>query len=188
VGDEDYDSDEATQIKHFNSQATSILLASLCREEYNKVTKEIGLKMPKKFGTSSKLRTGGGGGGGGPRIRGRVGWGLEARGERAATRFACSESESERGSGAGDGEGRWCAGRARDAMWFCACQCQARRGEARPRDEQRARAWEGGGFYCARGAHALVSSPRLVCFLSSATAHRATGLLRLSPDADPLGA
>jgi hypothetical protein len=37
VGDEDYDSDEATQIKHFNSQATSILLASLCREEYNKV-------------------------------------------------------------------------------------------------------------------------------------------------------
>jgi hypothetical protein len=109
------------------------------------------------------------------RIRGRVGWGLEARGERAATRFACSESESERGSGAGDGEGRWCAGRARDAMWFCACQCQARRGEARPRDEQRARAWEGGGFYCARGAHALVSSPRLVCFLSSATAHRRLG-------------
>jgi hypothetical protein len=37
VGDEDYDSDEATQIRHFNSQATSILLASLCREEYNKV-------------------------------------------------------------------------------------------------------------------------------------------------------
>jgi hypothetical protein len=30
VGDEDYDSDEATQIRHFNSQATSILLASLC--------------------------------------------------------------------------------------------------------------------------------------------------------------
>jgi hypothetical protein len=29
VGDEDYDSDEATQIRHFNSQATSILLASL---------------------------------------------------------------------------------------------------------------------------------------------------------------
>jgi hypothetical protein len=46
VGDEDYDSDEAAQIRHFNSQATSILLASLCREEYNKVqgwknTKEI---------------------------------------------------------------------------------------------------------------------------------------------------
>jgi hypothetical protein len=54
VGDEDYDSDEATQIRHFNSQATSILLASLCREEYNKVQ---GLKMPKKFGTSSKRRT-----------------------------------------------------------------------------------------------------------------------------------
>jgi hypothetical protein len=51
VGDEDYDSDEATQIRHFNSQATSILLASLCREEYNKVQ---GLKMLKKFGMSSK--------------------------------------------------------------------------------------------------------------------------------------
>jgi hypothetical protein len=37
VGDEDYDSDEAAQIRHFNFQATSILLASLCREEYNKV-------------------------------------------------------------------------------------------------------------------------------------------------------
>jgi hypothetical protein len=37
VGDEDYDSDEATQIRHFNSQTTSILLASLCREEYNKL-------------------------------------------------------------------------------------------------------------------------------------------------------
>jgi hypothetical protein len=36
-GDEDYDSDEATQVRHFNSQTTSILLASLCREEYNKV-------------------------------------------------------------------------------------------------------------------------------------------------------
>jgi hypothetical protein len=54
VGDEDYDSDEAAQIRHFNSQATSILLTSLCREEYNKVH---GLKMPKKFGTSSKQRT-----------------------------------------------------------------------------------------------------------------------------------
>jgi hypothetical protein len=32
VGDEDYDSDEATQVRHFNSQATSILLTSLCRE------------------------------------------------------------------------------------------------------------------------------------------------------------
>jgi hypothetical protein len=37
VSDEDYDSDEATQVRHFNSQATSILLSSLCREEYNKV-------------------------------------------------------------------------------------------------------------------------------------------------------
>jgi hypothetical protein len=54
VGDEDYVSDEATQIRHFNSQATSILLASLCREEYNKVQ---GLKMSKQFGTSSKRRT-----------------------------------------------------------------------------------------------------------------------------------
>jgi hypothetical protein len=53
VGDEDYDSDEATQIRHFNSQATSILLAFLCREEYNKVQ---GLKSAKKFGTSSRRR------------------------------------------------------------------------------------------------------------------------------------
>jgi hypothetical protein len=30
VGDKDYESDEAAQIRHFNSQATSILLASLC--------------------------------------------------------------------------------------------------------------------------------------------------------------
>jgi hypothetical protein len=37
VGDERYDSDEVAQIRHFNSQATTILLASLCREEYNKV-------------------------------------------------------------------------------------------------------------------------------------------------------
>jgi hypothetical protein len=34
VGDKDYNSDEAAQIMHFNSQATSILLASLCGEEY----------------------------------------------------------------------------------------------------------------------------------------------------------
>jgi hypothetical protein len=46
VGDEDYDSDEAAQIRHFNSQATSILLASLCREEYNKV---LGLKNAKEI-------------------------------------------------------------------------------------------------------------------------------------------
>jgi hypothetical protein len=53
VRDKDYDSDEATQIRHFNSQATSILLASLGREEYNKVQ---GLKMPKKLGMSSRRR------------------------------------------------------------------------------------------------------------------------------------
>jgi hypothetical protein len=46
VGDKDYDSDEADQIQHFNSQATTILLASLCREEYNKVQ---GLKMAKEI-------------------------------------------------------------------------------------------------------------------------------------------
>jgi hypothetical protein len=46
VGDEDYDSDEVAQIRHFNSQATTILLASLCREEYNKVH---GLKIAKKI-------------------------------------------------------------------------------------------------------------------------------------------
>jgi hypothetical protein len=37
VGDEDYDSDESAQIRHFNSQATSILLTSLGREDHNKV-------------------------------------------------------------------------------------------------------------------------------------------------------
>jgi hypothetical protein len=37
VRDEDYDEDEVAQIQHFNSQATTILLASLSREEYNKV-------------------------------------------------------------------------------------------------------------------------------------------------------
>jgi hypothetical protein len=42
-GDEDYDLDEVAQIRHFNSQATTILLASLSREEYNKVQ---GLKSP----------------------------------------------------------------------------------------------------------------------------------------------
>jgi hypothetical protein len=46
VGDEDYDSDETAQIRHFNSQATFILLASLCREEYNKVQ---GLKNAKEI-------------------------------------------------------------------------------------------------------------------------------------------
>jgi hypothetical protein len=46
VGDEDYDSDEAAQIRHFNSHATSILIASLCLEEYNKVQ---GLKNTKEI-------------------------------------------------------------------------------------------------------------------------------------------
>jgi hypothetical protein len=46
VGDEGYDSDEVAQIKHFNSQATTILLASLCREEYNKAQ---GLKSAKEI-------------------------------------------------------------------------------------------------------------------------------------------
>src|SRR6187455_880706 len=46
VGDEGYDSDEVTQIRHFNSQATTILLASLCREEYNNVQ---GLKSAKEI-------------------------------------------------------------------------------------------------------------------------------------------
>ena len=45
-GDEDYDSDEVAQIQHFDSQATTILLASLCREEYNKVQ---GLKSAKEI-------------------------------------------------------------------------------------------------------------------------------------------
>jgi hypothetical protein len=45
VGDEDYDEDEVAQIEHFNSQATTILLQSLSREEYNKVQ---GLKNAKE--------------------------------------------------------------------------------------------------------------------------------------------
>jgi hypothetical protein len=46
VGDEGYDSDEVAQIWHFNSQATTILIASLSREEYNKVQ---GLKSAKEI-------------------------------------------------------------------------------------------------------------------------------------------
>jgi hypothetical protein len=46
VGDEDYDEDEVAQVEHFNSQATTILLASLSREEYNKVQ---GLKSAKEI-------------------------------------------------------------------------------------------------------------------------------------------
>jgi hypothetical protein len=45
-GDKDYDPEEVNQIWHFNSQATTILLASLSREEYNKVQ---GLKSAKKI-------------------------------------------------------------------------------------------------------------------------------------------
>jgi hypothetical protein len=46
VGDEDYDEDEVAQIEHFNSQATTILLASLSKDEYNKVQ---GLKNAKEI-------------------------------------------------------------------------------------------------------------------------------------------
>jgi hypothetical protein len=46
VVDKNYDSNEAAQIRHFNSQATSILLASLCQDEYNKVQ---GLKNAKEI-------------------------------------------------------------------------------------------------------------------------------------------
>jgi hypothetical protein len=46
VEDEDYDEDEVAQIVHFNSQATTILLTSLSREEYNKVQ---GLKSAKEI-------------------------------------------------------------------------------------------------------------------------------------------
>jgi hypothetical protein len=46
VWDEGYDSDEVAQIQHFNSQATTILLASLSQEEYNKVQ---GLKNAKEI-------------------------------------------------------------------------------------------------------------------------------------------
>jgi hypothetical protein len=46
VGDEGYDLDKIAQIRHFNSQATTILLASLFREEYNKVQ---GLKSTKEI-------------------------------------------------------------------------------------------------------------------------------------------
>jgi hypothetical protein len=46
VGYEDYDEDEVAQIEHFKSQATTILLTSLSREEYNKVQ---GLKSAKEI-------------------------------------------------------------------------------------------------------------------------------------------
>jgi hypothetical protein len=46
VGDEGYDSNKVAQIRHFNFEATTILLASLCREECNKVQ---GLKSTKEI-------------------------------------------------------------------------------------------------------------------------------------------
>jgi hypothetical protein len=46
MGDEGYGSDKIAQIRYFNSQATTIRLASLCREEYNKVQ---GLKSAKEI-------------------------------------------------------------------------------------------------------------------------------------------
>jgi hypothetical protein len=46
VGGKDYDSEEVDQIRHFNSQATTILLIFLSREEYNKVQ---GLKSAKEI-------------------------------------------------------------------------------------------------------------------------------------------
>jgi hypothetical protein len=45
-GDKEYDLEEVEQIQHFKSQATTILLASLSREEYNKVQ---GLKSTKEI-------------------------------------------------------------------------------------------------------------------------------------------
>jgi hypothetical protein len=51
IGDKDYDSDEVTQIRHFNSQATSILLASLCREDIRgiiqrRIWSHFGIRRP----------------------------------------------------------------------------------------------------------------------------------------------
>ena len=46
IGDENYDEDKVAQIEHFNSQATTILLASLSKEKYNKVQ---GLKNAKEI-------------------------------------------------------------------------------------------------------------------------------------------
>jgi predicted SAM-dependent methyltransferase len=55
-GDEDYDSDEANQIRHFNSQDTTIVLASLFREKYNKVQ---GLNSAKEIWDILKTTHGG---------------------------------------------------------------------------------------------------------------------------------
>jgi hypothetical protein len=52
VGDKDYDSYEADKSWHFNSQATTILLTSLCREEYNKMQ---GLKTAKEIWDALKI-------------------------------------------------------------------------------------------------------------------------------------
>jgi hypothetical protein len=51
-GDKDYDSEEVEQIQHFNFQATTILLVSLSREEYNKVQ---GLKSAKEIWDMLKI-------------------------------------------------------------------------------------------------------------------------------------
>jgi hypothetical protein len=55
VGDEDYDEDEVAQIQHLNSQASTILLASLSQEEYNKVQ---GLKGAKGSSVASDFAKG----------------------------------------------------------------------------------------------------------------------------------
>jgi hypothetical protein len=46
IGDEDYYLDEVAQTIHHNSQATMVLLTSLCMEEYNKVS---GLQTAKEI-------------------------------------------------------------------------------------------------------------------------------------------
>jgi hypothetical protein len=48
VDNENYNEVEVEELIHRNAQATTILFASLCREDYNKVN---GLKMRRKFGT-----------------------------------------------------------------------------------------------------------------------------------------
>jgi hypothetical protein len=87
VGDEDYDSDEATQLRHFNSQDTSILLTSLCREEYNKVqglksSKEIWdvLKMAHEGDEVTKITKR-------ETIEGELGWFVLNKGEKPQTMY-----------------------------------------------------------------------------------------------------
>jgi hypothetical protein len=47
VDDENYNMVKVEELIHRNAQGTTILSASLCKEEY----KVNGLEMPKKFGT-----------------------------------------------------------------------------------------------------------------------------------------